>query len=134
MRRHVPRVFHMKPSRAGMVLATGLTLCGCSLESTHELLSTSPLPSGIAHDLRMRGMGPVCVTTEGYTDDTTVATIRSLQHHVRFKVYGTIAVCDPPEEHPHRWCETYNSETDVCEYVVPDYYHVRIVKLGAHSK
>ncbi len=105
-----------------------LALSGCSLEASHELLSSSPLPRGIAHDPRMRGLGPVRVATDSYTDGTIVATVTSLEHRGRFKVRGTIAALDPPEEHSGRWRETYNGETDVLAYVLPDYYHVRVVQ------
>ena len=107
--------------------AMTIALSGCALEASHELLPSSPLPRGIAHDPRMRGLGPVHVTTDSYTDGTVVATVTSREHRGRFKVRGTIAALAPPQEHSEHWRETYNGETDVFAYVLPDYYFIRVV-------
>ena len=105
-----------------------LALSGCALEASHELLPSSPLPRGIAHDPRMHGLGPVRVATDSYTDGTIVATVTSQEHRGRFKVRGTIAALEPPHEHSDRWRETYNGETDIFEYYRPDYHYVRVIE------
>ena len=117
----------MHPLRFIILLATTITLGGC-LEASHELLRSSPLPRGIAHDPRLQGMGPVRVATDSYTGGTIVATVTSLEHRSRFKVRGTIAALEPLHEDSDRWRETYNGETDIFEYYRPDYHYVRVVK------
>ena len=76
----------------------------------------------------MRGLGPVRITTDNYTDGAIVATVVPREHRGRFKVRGAIAALEPPQEHSDRWRETYNGETDVCEYYRPDYHYFRVVE------